>query len=184
MADVSENIAKIWSEDEKRSFCVSLQKNGTLTQQSYRLQDFIPLIEQSAVAWADIKVNDFSKEVFEIASKFGFPELLVRRLLRNLIDESRLRGGYEDIDTEMGLLLPLIQVKDADIGMEPLLLLVRKNFILTLHGAEGNPLSRMHRYAEAFFKKLPPDLSENDWLSLVLIRIIDSNNQILCNCRP
>jgi magnesium transporter len=177
MANVSENIAQLWSEDENRSFCVSLEKNARQTQQTYRLPDFLPLIERSSVSWADIKISDFTKEAAETAAKFGFSEILVRRLLRNLIDESRLRGGYEDIDTEMGLLLPLIQVKDADIGMEPLLFLVKKNFILTLHNSEGNPLSRMHRYAEAFFKKLPADLSENDWLTLVLIRIIDSNNQ-------
>jgi hypothetical protein len=34
----------------------------------------------------------------------------------------------------------------------------------------------LHRYAEAFLRRLPQNLKQADWLTLMLIRIIDENN--------
>lgn len=153
-----------------RGFCATLSKSGTQSMRSDDLEDFFPLIKQASIAWVDCIVDDVEKDAVQVAAKFSFSELLVTRLLKNV------RSGYEDYDTEMGLLLSAIYVKNFDVSIRPLLILLRKDLILSIHTSETKRFFHIRRYAETFFKKLPKDLKQGDRLTLVLIRIIDESN--------
>ncbi len=179
MTVTQENSLPTLTEEESCSVCITLSKIGIQSKHSKDIEDFLPLVEQASIAWVDLIVlleEDWQNKVEEKATKFGFSESLVRRLLRNFSDQSHMRGGYEDFDTEMGLLIPAIHVKDTDVTLDPLLILLKKNLLLTIH-SETIQLPRMRRYAETFFGRLPQGLKQNDWLTLLLIRVIDQNNQ-------
>jgi len=87
-----------------------------------------------------------------------------------------VRGSYEDFDTEMGLLLPAIHADGLNVNVEPLLLLLRSNILLTIHSRKRHRFYQMRRYAESYFKKLPKEMKQEDLLTLLMVRIIDENN--------
>ena len=115
-------------------------------------------------------MKTLKKKRLNLPPKVGFSEQLIKRLLLDI------RGNYEDFDTEMGVLLPAIHVEGFDINMEPLLILLRGNLLLTIHTRKRSRFYQMRRYAEAYLKKLPKKMKTNDLLTLLLIRIIDENN--------
>jgi magnesium transporter len=165
------------SEERKLSFCFTLARSGTQSKRSRHIEDLFPLTEQASIAWLDIKVDDFEKEAVEKGIKAGFSELLVQQLLTRVGDGARFQGGYEDHDTEMGVLLPAISVKGFDITVYPVLMLLKKNLIATIRSNKTHVFRNLHRYAETFLRRLPQDLKQVDWLTLMLIRIIDENNE-------
>ncbi len=165
------------SEERDPNFCVTLAQSGIQSKRSSQPEDFFPLIENATIAWLDIKVDDFEKEAMQTGMKVGFSELLIRQLLTRLGDGTRFQGGYEDYDTEMGVLLPQINVKNLDITINPLLMLLKKNLILTIRSSKTHVFHNIHRYAETFVRRLPKNLKQVDWLTLMLIRIIDENNE-------
>jgi magnesium transporter len=165
-------------EEKCPGFCAIRNEGGTQSLCAKNVEAFLPLIAQASIAWVDYIVNDFDKESLIIANKVGFSETIVRRLLKEPVDRSRARSGYEDLDSEMGLLLPSIHVKNFDVVVEPLLILLKKNLVLTIHTRELTHFYQLHRYAGTFLKKLPDRMQQNDWLTLLLLRIIDENNSM------
>jgi len=176
MADLQDKAGAL-SEEKNLSFCFTLTSSGTQSKRSRNLEDFLPLVEQASIAWVDVKLDNFEKEAVETGVKFGFSELLIKQLLTRLGDGTRFQGGYEDYDTEMGLLLPAINVKDFDITINPVFMLLKKNLITTIRSNKTHVYRNLHRYAEAFLRRLPRDLKQTDLLTLLLIRIIDENNE-------
>ena len=163
--------------EDVTGFCVSLSEGKTRSKHSNDFEDLLALAEGASIAWLDIKLDDFDKKVVETATRVGFSELLVKRLLARFADGTRFQGGYEDYDAEMGLLFPAVDVKASDIRVTPLLLLLKKSLILTIRSNETHIYHNFHRYAEAFLKRLPKKLKHVDWLTLTLLRIIDENNE-------
>ena len=174
MAKIQPSQLDILSEEKSpprvRGFCATLSKGGTQSIRSDHLEDFFPLTERASIAWVDYIVDDLEKEALETATKIGFSDLMVKQLLSNS------RSGYEDFDTEMGLLLPVFNVKGFDITINRLLVLLKKGLILTIRNRETISFRNIRRYAETFLRKLPKNLKQEDWLTLLLIRIIDENN--------
>jgi magnesium transporter len=165
-------------EEKCPGFCAIRNEGGTQSLCAKNVEAFLPLIAQASIAWVDYIVNDFDKEAMIVANKVGFSETLVRRLLKEPVDRSRARSGYEDLDSEMGLLLPSIHVNNFDVVIEPLLILLKKNLVLTIHTRELTHFYQLHRYAGGFLKKLPDKMQQTDWLTLLLLRIIDENNSM------
>jgi magnesium transporter len=157
-------------DENNRAFCAVLTEKGTQSAYSININDFTPLIDHASIAWIDYIIEDFEKEATESANKVGFSEQLVKRLLVDV------RGSYEDFDTEMGLLLPAIHADGLDVNVEPLLLLLRGNILVTIHSRKRFRFYQMRRYAESYFKKLPKEMKQEDLLTLLLVRIIDDNN--------
>lgn len=176
MVDLQDKVGT-QSEEKNSGFCVTLARSGTRIKRSSNLEDFFPLMKQSSIAWVDIKVDDFEKEAVEMATKVGFSELLLKQLLTRLEERVHFKGGYEDFDTEMGVLFPAVSVKGFDITVNPLFILVKKGLVLTMRSRETHIFRNVHRYAEAYLRRLPRDLHTDDWLTLLLIRIIDENNE-------
>src|SRR3989304_9767556 len=128
MTDLQDKVGTL-SEEKNLSFCFTLTRSGTQSKRSSHLEDFFPLIEHASIAWVDIKVDDFEKETVETGAKVGFSESLIKQLLTRLGDGARFQGGYEDYDSEMGVLLPAISVKGFDIAINPVIMLLKKNLI-------------------------------------------------------
>ncbi|MDQ1279513.1 MAG: hypothetical protein QG670_775 [Thermoproteota archaeon] len=167
----------ILSEEKNFSYCATLSEIGTQSKRSSHLEDFFPLMNQASIAWVDIKVDDLQKEATGIAIKAGFSNEIVKQLLTRSTEGSQFHGGYFDFDTEMGLLFPVIRVIGFNVTISPLLVLLKNGLILTIRNRETHIYRNLHRYAETYFRRLPQDLEVVDWLTLVLIRIIDENNE-------
>ncbi|MFA6328400.1 MAG: CorA family divalent cation transporter [Candidatus Micrarchaeia archaeon] len=153
-----------------RGFCATLAGELTQCVRSEYVEDLGHFVNKANVAWVDFIVDDFEKESLQVALKFGFSEMLVKSLLKNS------RSGYEDFNTEMGLFLPAIHVEGFEVALRPMLILLRKNMILTLHTSETTRFFRVRRYAATLLKKLPMQMPQNDKMTLLLIRIIDESN--------
>ena len=176
MTEWQERVTTL-TEEKNHSFCFTLTADGTQSRRSNRLEDFFPLIEQASIAWADVKVEDFDKEILEAGLKFGYSDLMIKQLLTRLGDGTRFLGSYEDYNNQMGLLLPAINVKGADITIYPVIILLKRNLVVTIRSHQTHVFRNLHRYAETFMRRLPKSFNQDDWLTLLLIRILDENNE-------
>lgn len=133
-------------------------------------KDFLGYSQSSTLTWLNFTVKDIEKDGIEIATTFGFSESLVPVLLKGYF------ANFEDRDVELGILLPAVRVKKVDFSSFPLLVLVKKNLILTIHPEDVTRLVNFSRYAETFVRKLPESRLPEDKVTLMLCRIIDENN--------
>ncbi len=156
----------------KCAFCVALPVSGgkPLKLIGDGPHEFIPLLKDASVAWLNFPVKDIKKDGEIIAMSLGFSSTLVPTILSSYL------SAYEDRDTEMGLMLPAVIVKKFDVLISPILILIRKDLILTIHGDNVNRLIRFSRYADAFMRKIKPNILQQDKLSIILTRIIDENS--------
>ncbi len=157
-------------EENSRGYCATLKPRGTSSLFSSNIEELLAQLSHAHIAWIDFIVEDFDKDAAECATKAGFTDQLVKRLLVNV------SGNYEDHDTELGLLLPAIHVEGYDCNVEPLLILMRDNLILTMHTHKRSRFYQMRRYGEVYLRKLPKKIKTVDMVSLILVRIIDENN--------
>ncbi len=157
--------------DSKKAFCVALPVSGgrPLKLLGDNPHDFIPFLKDSSVAWLNFPVKDIKKDAEIIAMSLGFSSSLVPTLLSSYL------SAYEDRDTEMGLMLPAVNVKKFDVLISPLLMLIRKDLIVTIHEDNVTRLVRLSRYADAFMRKIKPNLVLEDKLTIILTRLIDEN---------
>lgn len=169
---VEEKKEPVAQPSTQRAFCVSLPISGgkPLKLTGDNPHEFIQFLKESSIAWLNFPVKDMKKEAELIAMSLGFSSTLVPTLLSNYL------SAYEDRDTELGLMLPAVTVKRFDVLVSPILILIRKDLILTIHDEKVNRLVRFSRYADAFMRKIKPNLVQPDKLTVILTRIIDENN--------
>lgn len=157
-------------DENTRGYCAILKPRGTASMFSSKIDDLLTQLDHAQIAWIDFIVDDFEKDVVEYTNKAGFSQQLVNKLLVNV------NGSYEDHDAELGLLLPAIHVEGYDVNIEPLLILMRDNLIMTMHTHKRSRFFQMRRYGETYLRKLPKKIDTVDMVSLILVRIIDENN--------
>ncbi len=156
---------------EQKGFCVSLLKDGHTEEREGRdVTDFLESINTASVSWVDYSVDDLANDAAKVAASLGFSEHLVNSLVK------LHRSGYEDNDSEMGIMFPAILVSGFDVSVRYLIVLMKNGLVVTIHDQKVQRFFRLRRYAKIFMKKLKPSLSLTDKLTLVLIRIIDENN--------
>lgn len=159
---------------QKRCFCVTVSPAGTIFKGSADSPvAFLETLEGAAIGWVDCITDGsgFDEEAVTAALQLGFSQQLVS----SLTGESRSR--YEDYDTEMGMKIPSIQIRQVEVQPYPFLLLLRKNFVLTIHPINvDRRFTHLRRYSETFLKKIPVDANTEDKLTMLLMRIIDENN--------
>lgn len=113
---------------EEKAFCVSLQKDGTTLEREARdVSEFMGQISASQVAWVDYIVEDLRRDACDVAKSLGFSGNVTSALIK------ADRAGYEDLDTELGLLIPAIIVSGFDVKIEYLLILMRSGLVVTIH---------------------------------------------------
>ena len=156
----------------KHWFCVAVSPSGsTFKEDAESPARFLEILGRSAVAWVDYRTDDFDKEAPLTAAQLGFSDMLIS----SLTGDSRLT--YQDFETEMGMRLPSIQVRHFEVKAYPLLMLLRKNFILTIHPVNvDRRFTRLRRYSDTVLRKIPVDACPEDKLTMLLLRIVDENN--------
>jgi len=156
---------------QKAAFmCVMLKPDGQVVKITDRpLDECLKLIESGDVAWFDYTTLDLEKDLEKVAASAGLSQLPIPKLL------SGFYSSYEDADTELGMMFPAVSVKDMDVKVRPLVILMKSNFIMTVHDEDVNRLMKFARYAPTFMKKIKED-NNVDRITRIMERIIDENN--------
>jgi magnesium transporter len=155
---------------EEKAFCALLQPGGIQRFESGSVGVFCDPVKLAHIGWIDSVVDDMDRDLLPAATALGFSELLVKNL------EKSPKSGYEDFNTEMGLVVPAITMEGFDVRLEPLYILINEKVIVTIHTREVKRFLRLRRYAETLLRKIPQDLPPKDKMTLLLVRIIDENN--------
>jgi len=155
----------------KKAFYVSLSVQGAKKIESDDFTEIVALLREDALEWMDFSVSDILKDSLSIASSLKFSEQLVTTILANRY------SAYEDNEYELGLMMPAIRVKEFDVKVYPLLILIRKNLVVTIHPHEVVRLEKLYRYADIFMKKIRQDLPGNDKTTVLVTRLLDENNE-------
>jgi len=78
----------------------------------------------------------------------------------------------------MGIRFPSVQVCHLKVKPHPLLVLLSKNFILTIHPVHvDRRFTRVRRYSDTILKKIPIDAPAQDKLTMLILRIIETNDR-------
>jgi magnesium transporter len=159
---------------ERHITCIALFPDGSIQRQTYDLQQIREcrvVVEKSNVTWVNVTIPDMRVGAGEVAVGYGFSRDLVDKLL------DADKAEYEDRDSELGMLIPSVRVDGWNVKIFPLLALVRRNLILTMHPCDLKRLVRFSRYAEGVMRKFKESQTVADRLTVMLIRILDENNE-------
>jgi magnesium transporter len=157
---------------QKRWFCMALDTTGkTCKLESESSAPLMDIINKSVVTWVDYITDDPVKDLPLLAAKLGFSEPFI----------SNLTGGnqlnYQDFDSEMYMRLPSIQIRGNDVQAYPLIFLIRKTLVFTIHmRLVDKRFIRLRRYSDVIMRRIPVDMTPEDKLTHLLSRIIDANN--------
>jgi len=152
------------------NFCVALQSKSAVDRITDRpLEEYLDYVRSASVAWIDVTTKDLDQDLERIAQTMGFVKLPIQQIITDFY------SAYEDADTELALKLPAVTMDNFKMSVRPLIVLVRENFVMTVHTEDIVRLLKFSRYAQPFMKKLDPE-STVDKLTLILERIIDENN--------
>jgi magnesium transporter len=152
---------------QKSAFYVSLSKEGiTIKAESDNVSEIVGHVKEDALEWMDFTVENINEDSFVIATSLKFSLQLVASVI------SDRYSSYEDLDSELGLKVPAVQVERFDVKVYPLLIFIRKNLIVTIHPKEVLRLQKIYRYADIFMKKIRQDLPWMDKLTILLTRIM------------
>ncbi len=155
----------------KKAFYVSLSAQGAQKIESDDFTEITSLLHEEELEWMDFSVSDILKDSLAIASSLKFSEQLVTTILSNRF------SAYEDNEYELGLMIPAIRVHEFEVNVYPLLILIRKNLVVTIHPQEVVRLEKLYRYADIFMKKIKKDLPSNDKITVLVTRLLDENNE-------
>ena len=153
------------------TFCVAMLKNGSTVKIEGKPEEFLQTIKDADFAWINVQVDDLKEDGGKIASVLGFTPAIIHELVTQRF------SGYDDHTTELGLLLPAVRVRELEVEINKLIILMKNNLIVTIHGEHVTRLVKFARYAVTSFKKVPKNLDDVDKISLILIRILDENNE-------
>jgi len=133
-------------------------------------EEFLPIVQKAALSWINYSAPDLEKDGTKVAVMYGFSETLVPTLLKGY------HASFEDREVELGIMVPAVRVKGSELNVFPLLVLVKKNLILTIHAMDVVRIVQFSRYADTYLKKLPDVMPQEDKLTMMLVRILDENN--------
>jgi magnesium transporter len=157
---------------QKRWFCVGLYASGkTYKQDADSPMPFLEIMNRSLVSWVDYITDDPIKDIPLVAAQMGFSDAFIS----SMSGDTPLT--YQDFDTEMWMKIPSIQIRGTDVKAYPLLMLIRKNVVFTMHvSLVDKRFIRLRRYSDTILKKIPLDGLPEDKLTILISRIIDANN--------
>ncbi len=157
---------------QKRWFCMGLEPTGkTFKQEAESPNSFLDIVSKSSVAWVDYITDDPMKDLPIVASQMGFSEVFISNL--SCCDQL----NYQDFDNEMWLSYPSIQIRGTDVKAYPLIILIRKNLVFSIHvRLVDKRFIRLRRYSETILRKIPVEIKPEDRLTILLSRILEANN--------
>ena len=171
---MSVNDVAISGAPQYRWSCISLIEGGlTVSRESDNPADFADLAKTAILSWVDFRTSDLEHDLAS-AGKLWFSESLISALALSP------RNLYEDLNTEMGIKLPSIQMGAAgDIEVEASFtyVLLKNNLILSVHRPEvDRRYASLRKYADTILKKIQATPGWEDRLTLLLMRLIETNN--------
>lgn len=150
---------------------VSVTKGKPTRLDAPRVHDMVRALHEADVAWLNFEVDNLEQDAQRIASILGFSGTLIESLVRTELSE------YEDRDTELGMMQPMIRIESLEVEVQPLLMLVRDNFVLTIYQrGRVTRFRKFARYAETAMRKIPQDYTLPDKLTVLITRLLDENN--------
>lgn len=152
--------------------CVSIPRGSDVPFKVFA-EDFLDLrglIKNSTLAWVNYRARDVARDGVDLAMALGFSEQMMHRLLLAYYE------AFEDNETEMGMVVPAVHIGEDSVDTNPVLILVREDLILTIHGGDVTRIARFSRYADTYLRKLPSVMPLEDKRTSLLIRILDENN--------
>jgi magnesium transporter len=157
---------------QKRWFCVGLFNSGqTIKQDADSPIPFFDIINRSTITWVDYITADPMADIPLVAAQMGFSE----QFIASMSTDTQL--NYQDFDSEMWMRFPSIQIRQKDVMAFPLLVLIRKNIVFTVHASlVDKRFIRLRRYSDIILRKISLDMSLEDKLTLLITRILDANN--------
>jgi magnesium transporter len=157
--------------DLPKAVCVALPHGGKPVKiHSRSPSELISTLQNSDISWVDFTVADIEKEASDIAVRLGFSSSIIPVILKGYY------SSFEDRNTEIGIMVPAVKVSGFNIQSFPLLLLLRRDLIVTIHQPQVERLVLWSRYADSFIRKLPAGMSHENKLTMMLVRILDENN--------
>jgi len=154
-----------------RAVCVALPHVGKPVRVlGNNVSEFISTLQTSTMAWINFTVDDLEKDGSEIAVRLGFSDSLIPAVMKGYY------ASFEDRDKEMAIMVPAVKIQKLDLKAFPLIILVRKDLIVTIHSCDVERLIQFSRYADSFMRKLPTGMPQPDKLAMLLVRILDENN--------
>ena len=170
-AHEGEAPVEVITEKKPRAICVALPPGGKpIKIQGDSPLEFLPTLQNSTFAWINFAVKDLEKEGTEISAKLGFSDTLVPSLMKGYY------SNYEDRDIELGLMVPAVKISGLEVKSYNLIILIRRNLILSMHNIEVTRVVQLSRYADNYLRKLPENMPIEDKLTNMLVRILDENN--------
>ena len=159
----------------KESFCVAIPTAGSpIKLQNASPTEFLSTADKSMINWIDCTADDIFKDANGYATTLGFEQSLVPGLISSLVGPYAAYAAYEDLTKNLGLMLTAITSVKKQVEVSPIIILVRKNLILTIHDSKTMHLKRFARYADIFMRKLPnEDRLWQDRNTIVIHRIIE-----------
>ena len=154
-------------------FCAALLPSGTTYKKDAESPAaFKDILNQAVVAWVDCWLDNFERDSLDAALHLGFNKEMANPLI------TQPNENYEDFGTEMGTKLASVQVKQFEVTIHPLIILLNKNLILTIHPRSiDRRFQRLRRYSDPFLKKIPIAAVPEDRLTMLLLRITDETNE-------
>ena len=154
-------------------FCAALLANGTTYRKDAESPSvFMDILKDAVIAWVDCWTDDFDKNAIDAATQLGFSKELITPLV------TEQHENYQDFGKEMGVKMASVQVRQFEVTIHPLIMLLSKNFILTIHPRSvDRRFQRLRRYADSFLKKIPIAAVPEDRLTMLLLRITDETNE-------
>jgi magnesium transporter len=173
---INNNIKAPGAEPEiyaKHWFCTSVSTAGiTYKKDAESPDEFRDVLKDAAIAWIDCWTDNFEKDLPDAALQLGFSKELIAPFIADQYE------NYQDLGTEMGIKMASVQVRQFAVTIHPLMLLLSKNFVLTIHPRTvDRRFMRLRRYADTFLKKIPLTAPPEDRLTMLLLRLTDETNQ-------
>ena len=154
-----------------RAVCVAIPHGGKPVRiLGNSPTEFISTLQNSTLAWINFTVCDIAKDGAEIATLLGFSASLVPEVIKGY------HASFVDGETELGIMVPAVMISKLDLRSYPMVILVRKDLIVTIHSEEVARLVQFSRYADVYMRKLPESMPLGDRLTSMLVRILDENN--------
>jgi magnesium transporter len=167
----AQNAASNGAAVKRRGICVALPQGGKPVKLiGDSPSDFLPLLQSSTFAWINFSLTDLEKDGTDVSAKLGFSDSLVPALLGNY------HANYEDREIELGIKVPAIKIIGLEVISYDLIILVRRNLILSMHSEKVTRVVQLSRYADTYMRKFPESMPMDDKLTNMLIRILDENN--------
>ncbi|OPY31094.1 MAG: CorA-like Mg2+ transporter protein [Methanomassiliicoccales archaeon PtaU1.Bin124] len=133
-------------------------------------EEFLATVQKSTLSWVNYAAEDLEKDGTRVAQMYGFSESMIATLLKGYY------ASFEDREVELGIMVPAVRVRGAELKVFPLLILVKRNLILSIHSKEVSRIVLFSRYADTYLRKLPDVMPQEDKLTMMLVRILDENN--------